>query len=309
MDIILYNPIMNQPMQRKTTNHGTIVLALVLTFTAFFPLPGLAWKSEVTQAGPDPPEQGQFFTRRLKLSAAVGIASVTVGTAFYLGIDESTREPLIGGPNRLDRFFRNRLLDAGRSTNITDAYGSYITLAAGLDGIVLAEALATPGSMWRPAAYESTVFGIGFMTEVGLRVMVKTTVARRRPLVEFASPVDYAVLNGKDRNHQSFYSGHTSSAFYAAAYADQKVGDLLSRHGLSRFRPLSVVGTFGWASYVGYSRIQIDKHYFTDVAVGALVGTAWGIWHYRLHHDEHRKWSVFPAINGRRVGMMVSREY
>lgn len=65
-------------------------------------------------------------------------------------------------------------------------------------------------------------------------------------------------------NHSSFPSGHTSSAFATAA--------VLQRH-------------FGWdvgipaylfAAYVGAARMSADKHYLSDVLMGAGLGIASG---------------------------------
>lgn len=50
-------------------------------------------------------------------------------------------------------------------------------------------------------------------------------------------------------------------------------------------RWLSPLVTFGWASIVGYSRMHADKHYFSDVAVGALVGALIGELYYRLGYE------------------------
>ena len=42
---------------------------------------------------------------------------------------------------------------------------------------------------------------------------------------------------------------------------------------------------YGAAAVVGLSRIVDQRHYFTDVALGAAVGTAVGQLTYALHFD------------------------
>jgi hypothetical protein len=66
-------------------------------------------------------------------------------------------------------------------------------------------------------------------------------------------------------NRLSFPSGHASRAFGAAAYVHR-------RHGLDAAWPLYLAST-----YVGWSRVQAERHYWRDVAGSAAlsVGMAW----------------------------------
>ena len=59
---------------------------------------------------------------------------------------------------------------------------------------------------------------------------------------------------------QSFPSGHTSVAFMGAAFIHK-------RYGWKYSIPVYVGATF-----VGYSRVQVDKHFVEDVIAGAAVG-------------------------------------
>ncbi len=68
--------------------------------------------------------------------------------------------------------------------------------------------------------------------------------------------------DGSDR--KSFPSGHTSRSFSAAA-------TLYNRQG-----PAIGIPAFVVASFVGVARVQADKHFWSDVAVGAAIGTATG---------------------------------
>lgn len=69
--------------------------------------------------------------------------------------------------------------------------------------------------------------------------------------------------DGSDR--KSFPSGHTSRSFAAAA-------TLYNRQGASIGIPAFVV-----AGFVGLARVEGKKHYWSDVAVGAALGTATGL--------------------------------
>ena len=75
--------------------------------------------------------------------------------------------------------------------------------------------------------------------------------------------------DGSDR--KSFPSGHTSTAFAAAA-------TLYNRQGADIGLPAMVA-----ASFVGLARVQADKHHWYDVVVGAGIGTASGFLITRKH--------------------------
>jgi len=100
----------------------------------------------------------------------------------------------------------------------------------------------------------------------------KLIVRRERPFVH-ALPSDRK-LNTSDPgdNNVSFFSGHTSVAFALAASS----GTVAEMRG---YRLAPLIWGMGAASglVTGYLRIAADKHYFSDVLVGALVGTAFGV--------------------------------
>lgn len=78
--------------------------------------------------------------------------------------------------------------------------------------------------------------------------------------------VNYAVkrLVGRERpdgsDHESFYSGHTSTAFVGAAAVCLQDNKAVCAAGL------------GMAAMIGYLRIAANKHWLSDVSVGAGVG-------------------------------------
>ncbi len=84
-----------------------------------------------------------------------------------------------------------------------------------------------------------------FGATAGVTYTVKLGVNRERP-------------NGAD---YSFPSGHTSASFASATYIHQRYG-----YKKGRIAYLAAV-------FVGWSRIQADKHYTTDVLAGAALGT------------------------------------
>ncbi len=65
--------------------------------------------------------------------------------------------------------------------------------------------------------------------------------------------------------HSSFPSGHTTESFALAS--------VISGHTRS---PRLKIAAYGIASLVGYSRVNDDAHFASDVLAGALIGTAVG---------------------------------
>jgi hypothetical protein len=63
---------------------------------------------------------------------------------------------------------------------------------------------------------------------------------------------------------------------------------------------------YGWAGYVGYSRIQDRKHYLTDVVVGAASGT---LVSYLLYphgsKNEKIQMGLQPARGGMAMGLGI----
>lgn len=110
-----------------------------------------------------------------------------------------------------------------------------------------------------------------------LNQLVKFNVGRERPFVHYGDP---ARPHDPD-DDLSFYSGHTSLAFSLAASA----GMVSTLRGY-RSAPWVWGAGMPLAAAVGWLRMGGDKHWFTDVLVGALVGTAVGAGiPWLLHRD------------------------
>jgi hypothetical protein len=83
---------------------------------------------------------------------------------------------------------------------------------------------------------------------------------------------------------KSFFSGHTSLTFAMSSFLQREVDDaLVSWSALQQSPDLMTamrIGAFsvlyGWAGYVGYSRMRDNKHYLVDVLLGATIGTLLG---------------------------------
>lgn len=102
-----------------------------------------------------------------------------------------------------------------------------------------------------------------------LNQIVKYTVARERPYGHYKTPLSPSPTADA---RLSFYSGHTSLTFTLAAAAGT-VAHLRDY----RLAPIAWIPGAAIAAVTGYMRIAADKHYLTDVLVGAAVGTTMGM--------------------------------
>jgi len=111
---------------------------------------------------------------------------------------------------------------------------------------------------------------------------VKVIAGRKRPYLSPDNPYDFQLMRGlKGDSVRSFPSGHTTSAFAAAAAVTAEAGYEWSSGK-------SIVGPafFGVAGVVGLSRMYNNAHWASDVIVGAAIGTfvGWKVAHYTHDH-------------------------
>jgi membrane-associated phospholipid phosphatase len=115
--------------------------------------------------------------------------------------------------------------------------------------------------------------------------LLKGLVGRARPfVVADTNPHDFNLGGGfTNSNRQSFPSGHATTAFAAAAAVTAETGTWWPRSTW-------VVGPlmYGGASMVGLSRMYHNKHWASDVALGAAIGTFAGQKVVQFNH-EHPK--------------------
>jgi membrane-associated phospholipid phosphatase len=223
------------------------------------------------------------MTQRTPLVAILVFVSAT-STAVFAQAPAAPSNP---APDRnpILYLFQNLVRDAKRlpskETAITLGIGGGLALAVHpADDYVFEH--ATEGGPRQPWTLGSAL-GSGW-TQVGFAVGTYATgvIAHQRPMAHFGADlisaqainavvvqgVKFAVRRERPGNPEgrsySMPSGHTASAFATAA--------VVWRHyGWKAGLPASAVG-----AWVGAGRVQLGKHFLSDVVMGAAVGTMSG---------------------------------
>ena len=186
----------------------------------------------------------------------------------------------------LDEHYRDRLQDSSTQANrklqvlatfvrTTATPGSYVigTTMYAAGRLAKNEKLASLGLH----GTEALLIGEGFGG------VVKMVVGRQRPSVEPGNPNSYQFMRGLrgGDEYRSFPSGHTVSAFAAAAAVTAET---------SRNAPNTrwIVGPvlYSGAALVGISRMYNNRHWASDIIVGAGIGTFAGLKVVRFN-DSH----------------------
>ena len=158
--------------------------------------------------------------------------------------------------------------------------------AGSLSDLGLAATLALPSAFLVAAGQPAQGREFWLTVESGaitaaLLQVVKHRVNRPRPYAHYCEP-DCGDDLGKRDAQVSFFSGHTALAVSFAVSA----GTIASMRSYPHAGWV-LGGGLTMAATTGYLRIAADRHYFTDVLTGALVGAAvgWAVPHLHGMRD------------------------
>ncbi len=164
--------------------------------------------------------------------------------------------------------------------------------ADGLEQIGSAGAILFGGSLYAVGivARKRGVADMGWHTLEALMVSSQVTTAlkglfgRSRPYAANGDAADFDFGGGfSSSDRRSFPSGHTSTAFaFASVVAEE------SAHRWPRAHRFIAPVAYAAATSVGLARMYNDKHWASDVALGAAIGTLSGRMIVRYAHGRPR---------------------
>ncbi len=245
----------------------------------------VAMSTPLSAQDPEPRDSDEpiFVTTDLLFAGAVGASTILVSPfdsalANYLQGDLQTRRSL------------RRLSWAVENITQPGAWiiGGGLFLAGKAFNVEEMERLGLRGT-------EAIVIGLGVATAI------KFAAGRARPFVD-RNPRDFqfgrGVLNGE---YRSFPSGHTVMAFAAAVVVTEETRRYWD-DAQWYVGPVMYLG----ATLVGVSRMYDNKHWASDVIMGAAIGAFTGIKVLKFHdtrpNNSLDRWllggSVVPAANG-----------
>jgi membrane-associated phospholipid phosphatase len=277
-----------QNRTRQSTVHRGVALALALAVSVA-PIRN-AYAQAVDTVAQDTSKKkaaGRLFTIRDAYIAA-GFAVATIAA---FPIDKRAAEELQDPNTQANRFFRN----ASTGFEVIASPGAYF-IGAGLYTV------GRIGKMGRVVdlgwhGTEAVLMG------EAVTGILKGTLGRARPFVSNdTNPSDWRLVSGfGNGDRKSFPSGHSTTAFAAASAVTAEV---------TRWWPKSVWYVapvmYGGATMVGLSRMYHNRHWASDVALGAAIGTFSGrkVVEYSHRHPSNRldRWmlrtSVVPTTDG-----------
>ena len=227
-----------------------------------------------------------------RLSLALDGALLGSGLALFAG--GRVARSRVGGPdcfpcdpdglNRLDRPALGYRSDGARIAS--DATRDVVLYGAA--GVDLADLLITRGRLApSEGAADMIVLSEVFLFDDGVGNLVKAAVRRPRP--DAYRPDQNPGAGDDPREAQSFYSGHTTTAFSLGTAATIT---FWRRHPRAKARWVVAGVYLALASATGVLRIAAGQHFPTDVIAGAAAGTVIGSAVPLLH--SHGAW-VGPA--------------
>ncbi len=178
------------------------------------------------------------------------------GASHLNGVDRGVRKALV---------WKSPVLAA----RISDVTGLVLAPGIALGSIAVAEGADHAGAAF---PVDALVIAEASAISIAATQVLKVLVARTRPFAHARDLDERAPKPLSNDEHLSFPSGHTSIAMSVACAS----GTVASMRRYSLAPAVWSVG-IPLALLTGWLRIGADRHYFTDVVAGALLGAASGV--------------------------------
>jgi membrane-associated phospholipid phosphatase len=207
-------------------------------------------------------------------TAALAATLVTWGILVKPGLDAPSCvicDGDNGKVNAVDDFFRSSLkLPSGSPAGLISDIMAYGVAPA--TGIALAIVVPMADGRGNEAATDILLVVEASLTFAVVQQGISAAVPRERPEVHAEVGDARARVLTHHSSLESFPAGHNGSAFAIAAAG----GTVATMRGY-RLAPLVWIAGGALALATSYLRIAADRHYFSDVAVGAALGIGIGI--------------------------------
>jgi len=219
-------------------------------------------------------------------------AGFLLGTAALAPLDMAVADAI-----QHDRFQTSDLLGGTAGFFRSIGHPGALIVAGGLYGAGL-------------ATDDRTLAGIGLHTGEAIVIANaityagKVLIGRARPHLDTDDPFDFGLFRGwGNDDFRAFPSGHTTSAFAAAAALTTEV----VAHEPDAGAWVGVV-LYGAAALVGVSRLYHNEHWASDVLAGAAVGSfgGWKVVRWmHAHPNNELDRLLLPERPGRRPSSVV----
>jgi membrane-associated phospholipid phosphatase len=213
--------------------------------------------------------------------------------------------------NRVDGWGRGLAAESAGGRARWDTWSNIVDFGVLPVGVLGGQYLLASGSGAPLSAYaqDATLIVESFVVSQVVNQVVKFTVGRERPFVHVLPEDQKGHTEHPNDNNLSFYSGHTSMAFSLVTAA----GTVSELRGYKNRWLIWAVG-LPVAASVGLMRMGADKHYLTDVLVGAAAGSLFGVGmplllHGRQQETPTRGTGMSMNVSGGLGGVMLSGRF
>ncbi|HYO73110.1 MAG TPA: phosphatase PAP2 family protein [Archangium sp.] len=289
------------------------------SLAASSPLPSEALPSAARQVSDAPTVQALDFnwTRDGILTGAAGLLWIGSEAVFKKDLAPKTCrwcDRSVDGTdtlNGVDRWGRGVGADTAEGRERADLWSNIGGFGMLPVGVLGAQYLLASGSGAPPrySAQDATIIIETVVVSSLVNQVVKFSVGRERPFVHALSEDQKGLTEHPTDNNLSFYSGHTNMAFALVTAA----GTVSELRGYKNRWLIWAVGLPAAAS-IGLLRMGADKHYLTDVLVGAAAGTLFGVGmplllHGRQEASTSRAASMSMNVSGGLGGVVFSGQF
>jgi membrane-associated phospholipid phosphatase len=224
------------------------------------------------------------------LAVIVPLISLT-GTALYF--DESIY-------SSINKFNTKNVWAVNISSMLTYAGDGYMAIGISSTFYVLGHLTKNEKTLQTGALCYQAFIHSGIITGIG-----KVAFSRKRPVGEYGAdwqpdgesiwhffPGFLKSFQGEPQsNYSSFPSGHTSAAWSIATVVAKQYHETI-------WVPIVA---YSLATAAGVTRMILNKHWTSDVIVGAAIG--YGVGHFLFKNRNNTKWVLFPTASSKNVNL------